>query len=482
MNISRYIPELNYEDPSIKGIFSFSLYSPSKQIDRLDNAINWVEIKNEKIEPINSPALYIYGISSYLCLLTYPEWKGWKVVIHTDNRSFTNNPKTFDYFMKHGAVIGIVDDTSIGRSSLHEPQAPAMGGAGGGAGGDAGGVGSRFINDAVIRVSRYTPFFYSDAPVFVRDADTIFDRLITAILRSNLILKGTGFFRKEKIPVVPSRFAPERAIPLKENDEELTAPEVSIFAIPTDPFPIHLSRWEQYCLQKVNEYKERNGTTFYIGIDENYQYTKKLFNTLFNSINDVPKPLNINVDPTKPSSGRVRGFAGFVCSLEKLPMAALEMFPKLLGMITDPIYFTMIDEIYLSYFLYRFMKAQKKLGFIVIRYTNSDLPYIGKEKLIELFGGNEIKPLTKYVLNSMEKGGGFINVDEYYNSRHLRQFLYLLHPEFHLRDEAFYNPLKLTKKVKNSYYKYPINVTFRKQSRIRRKTWRSSRRASRKHS
>jgi hypothetical protein len=439
----------SFEDESIAGIFSFSLYAPFNEPDKLDKYLvksnpepGLIELDELKYDLIGAKrsVTFIYGITSYACLLQYPEWKNWKILVHTDIRTLELNPRTFDIFRSLGVIIGIIGDDTIGRG-IHPDR----------------------VSDAIIRATRYYPLFHTNKPVLVRDADTIFDNLI-----SNLVTSYVKIEYPEFSTITNAKAQPDQ------------------------PFPKLLSKWEAYCLEQIQNVSIVQGTTFFIGIDGGYVFESYNYNKIVN-LPEIPNPKNILY---KDDNGwRTRGLAGIVCSLEPLPMNALTLFPRfvesMLGSGLPPDKAFMIDELYLSYVLYRFMKVEKKLGFIVIRYVGTSNIDICKQ--VRRPGFKEHDPIlyAKFSQEGYDCGQSISSrVEELL--RPYQELFYLKYPELHLPDQAFYNPLKNeafahivpsgskngkhipahphynTYKNKNLVFGFPVYHTFRKKKNARR--------------
>jgi hypothetical protein len=137
-----------------KGIISFTVYSKigEPSILELDNTSN-IDRRH--------PVIYSLGLLQYLNMCTKDEWKGWKIIIHTDKDTIDNNPNIFKTFEKNGAIIGVVTQNT---SFKHDNLTP-----------------SRF--KSILRISRFLPMFYKNdnISVLIRDADTLFPDYLTEL-------------------------------------------------------------------------------------------------------------------------------------------------------------------------------------------------------------------------------------------------------------------------------------------------------------
>ena len=230
----------------------------------------------------------------------------------------------------------------------------------------------------------------------------------------------------------------------------------SSVANPEQPFPRYLGQWEYYCLNQIKKINRKNGTTFFIGIDNYYVFEKKVHDK-FGDFEGIPKDPNITYK-NEEINFRTRGLAGFVCSIERLPMDALGLFPHYVEYVLktelNPQEIHTIDELYLTYVLYKIMKHEGKLGFFVANY---------------------IQPTSKYICNHIKKPGFDVKDPFMYkvfsyecgkneNIPYIQMF-YLKYPDLHLLDQAFYNPLKNVgfkhiipaKIIGNNIIPHPVN-------------------------
>jgi hypothetical protein len=291
---------------------------------------------------------------------------------------------------------------------------------------------------SIIRVTRYYPLFHSNSPVFVRDADTIFADLIRAIMFGYENINGTGF---EINPRLARKF-------------DVDIPTSGPVAKSDHKFPNSLANWEAYCLQQCKKFATKEGTTFFMGID-NYTFNRSEFNE-FGNINAV----NVYLKDMNPEHlGRIRGLAGLLCSLKKLPLEALTYLPPLIKKVLHSrVHIHFIDEIYLSYHLYRILKTSGTIGFIVANYVlaNPARKYICSEYK---------RQIDKYIDDAYLthiRCDGYVRYNIEDNMRFLYQLFFIKHPNIHIPDQAFYNPLKdpeFTKFSPNEHIKRP-NGTF----------------------
>jgi hypothetical protein len=273
---------------------------------------------------------------------------------------------------------------------------------------------------SIIRLTRYYPLFYSNVPVFVRDADTIFADLIRSIMFGNVNLKDSGF---EIHPLIARKF---------DVDMETSGP----VSKSEHAFPNGLRNWEVFCLQQCQKFASKQGTTFFMGID-NYNFRKESFN-VFSDINTVDVHLK---DLSPEDLGRLRGLAGLLCSLEKLPIHILDLLtPLIKKVVYSNVNVNFIDEIYLSYPLYRTIKSNGKLGFIAANYVLAAPArnYICSEYKRQkgLFEKN-----TYLSHLECDRGEG-MRIQKINEISDLYQLFFLKHPNIHIPDQAFYNPLK----------------------------------------
>jgi hypothetical protein len=347
------------------------------------------------------------------------------------------------------------------------------------------------VAESIIRATRYYPLFKTDKPVFVRDADTIFDELITDMLLGR------------ELDIFTMKVA-EKAAAMDKNATNNTKKRTllssdDIIAKHGQPFPHYLGQWESYCLAKVIDTRTKNATTFFIGID-NYSFDKSAYNK-FGTFNNIPEVANV----LSEKGHRTRGLAGLVTSLERLPMEALTIFKSYVnnvlnaGLHSKKTY--MIDELYLTYVLYRFKKAEGKLGFIFANYVYTYISNICYQIAKE--GFQEKDKFLYEIFNEVCSRDGY-DGQTFDHLRPYIQMFYLKYPELHIPDQAFYNPLKNIElkqikpearndhkyipahpfsndyKNKNLVFEFPLRQSYRRMKTRRRRNRRVSRKAVRR--
>lgn len=183
-----------------KGIFSFSVYTSPNQFDKNVN-----QLSNLNISGVGRfSKLYMIGLLSYLSLAQKDDWKGWRVIIHTDEETLQGNPITFEKFKQMGAIIGITklkgefSDLSKYRG--------------------------------IFRINRYYPLFLKELniPILIRDADTIFESYVSEQLQNKLInIKQKN--RTAKLKVNSNDFILDDFINKLNNWEKLYFNKISKF-------------------------------------------------------------------------------------------------------------------------------------------------------------------------------------------------------------------------------------------------------------
>lgn len=501
-----YAPDIPYGHESIKGIFTFSLYTEGRT-----NILDSVLEAKGAYRP--TPIIYLYGITSYLAMIELSSsseaaggagaaapaagpWEGWKVVIHTDKETVDANPNTFAMLRGRGAIVSIVTiiDTTLDTANAEKVSRHSL-----------------KVN-AILRTARFQPMFHTGVPVLARDADTLFRSL----------LENAGE-TKDSVPT---------ATPMREEITDIIANNPDIFGKPLPPvatkemfFPQKLSEWESHCLtmmrRKQTETKtktetktgEGKWTTFFIGIDKEYVYDTEVYDKYGVFEERIPKntrPIVLGGANTRPivleganSEFRVRGLAGFVTSLQQFDASANEMFPAyatyVFSNLRYPKSWHMLDELYLSYVLYRFAKAAGKLGFVVADYANTDtiVPFcrainLSSKKNSAPSNFTPVIAYCKELIKPIPSETDDLPVKtNLFWARVVKELVYLLYPEFHLPPQAFVNPLiEGNTEILNENATYePLGITrkfsypLQKYGGARRKTRRRQqrRKATRRH-
>lgn len=390
-----------------KGIFSFCVYTGNGVFDK--NITNFGELIMIGDKP---PILYYIGLISYLQMIINDpsKWNGWKVIIHTDEATIDGNPKAFNKLKEKGAIIGLT--TLKGK---YEDISKFRG---------------------IFRNNRYYPLFIQgiNIPIFIRDADTIFEHYISDKLFET--------FDKKSV------------INITKNED-----------IILDDFITKLSNWEYMFFTKAN--KLNNKVIF--SYDNNYSL--KLTNE--NKINDLiwsGSPSNKPTNKTNFFTKKVRFLAGNVSKIgEALPIelwtAGFSEFinkyitnNNISGNIKKLEIKTGIsDEVFLTEVIYKWCKTNNKAEFFMMNYVLSSRLYTLFNKYIKGKYGdkgninsladtfnktnkefyNKMNP-KKLTAHQMALGKQPINE---ITTRLLANTISLNHPEIPLNNEYFYNPL-----------------------------------------
>lgn len=428
-----YAPDIPYGHESIKGIFSFSLYTEGRT-NILDSVLEGKETYRAII------VIYLYGITSYLAMIelsssseTAGPWEGWKVVIHTDKETVDANPNTFAMLRGRGAIVSIVTiaDTTLDTSNAEKVSRHSL-----------------KVN-AILRAARFQPMFHTGVPVLARDADTLFRSL----------LENAG----------ETEDSVHDQTPMRKEITDIIAKNRDIFGKPLPPiatkemfFPQKLSEWELHCLTMMRRKQAETGaktktgantntgegTTFFIGIDNEYVYDTVRYDKYGVSGERIPENRNHIVLEGGDPELRARGLAGFVTSLQQFDASANEMFPAYATYVFSKLRYQlwpMLDELYLSYVLYRYAKVAGKLGFVVADYVSTDTIVPFCQAIIKLSSKKtdappNFAPVITYCDKIIETGQLRGWADLFW-PRVVKELVYLLYPEFHLPPQAFANPL-----------------------------------------
>ncbi len=415
---------MKYDKPqellSASGIFSFSIYMKSGGFNettlKQDNVLYSPEFSKY------SNLIYFVGIISYLEMITKEHWAGWKVVIHTDDLTISGNPEGFKILKEKGAIIG----TTTLKEEYNEIR-------------------------PIFRINRFFPLFIKKltCPVFIRDADTIFETEI-----GQEVLK--------------------RNSPLSIYDSIL--PE----------FINGLDRWESQYYKQVIGKKD----TVVFSYDDEYSFSLQAENLISkDSLKWLGKTNFKNVNKTPWMFPKARFLAGVVSKIgQSLPISLwnpglndfikyyLENIEKkhfpLIPRPPNPpnppkIKLMWIDEAYLTNVIYKWCKENNRASFFKMNYIGRELKILdfGSKYLQEKYPNALIPTKNKQIRfnntkihNIQNKELARITFPQYYNrnsSREEEQFwrkefvrLALKRPDLLLTNNAFINPLELTPETK----------------------------------
>ncbi len=418
IGMSNSVMKIEYNDEdaliSAKGIFSFSVYIDENEFNKGLTIHSYLIPNDFKKMSI----IYFIGIASYLKMIEdNTKWAGWKVVIHTDFPSILGNPLAFDKFKKMGAIIGL---TTLDKK-YSDPKFKS-----------------------VFRLNRFYPMFIKDldCPIFIRDADTIFEGAL-----GNIIIKNNP--RDKKLNV--------------SSDDLISSTFVS-----------KLSNWEYMYYEKVNKFNNKvifsYDDGYFLALNNSNDITK------LDWIGDHPIPKNTNMKYLQSHYYyKARFLAGILSKMGKslpeelwlkaLPEYIEKSFSKL-----DTLHNSIrnniirsIDEAYLTNVIYKWCKEHNYVEFFKMNYVDAYTIFsLGKEyfinkypnafnsstnklnlvKLHKLFSEQEnsnIKKENKEILNLFPINGLIRNNPKKWHI--IKSKLTLNNPKIQLSNKHFVNPL-----------------------------------------
>lgn len=428
----KYSETLIKKNNPIKGIFSFSIYMRSGGFNESSLSKMNVFMGDTKY----SSLIYFVGIMSYVEMIKNNPaiWGGWRVVIHTDQQSIDDNPLAYKAFIDNGAIIGI---TTLKKYSEYR---------------------------AIFRINRFFPLFIKglDCPVFVRDADTIFETEI-----------GREVVDKEKVLTVSDYILPD--------------------------FIKNLSNWEAMYYEKLKDYKNKvvfsyDDEYFFNIQDENIEQKNGKY--VFKNNSQVwlgKKTMNLQNEKTRNRLGlypKVRFLAGIVSKIgESLPMELwypglnnfLAMYLSKIDKHGYPKYdwptptretkIMWTDEVYLTDVIYKWCKENDSAEFFKMNYVRTYRIYkIGRKYFEKQYpnsiinSGNTLRINNTKIYNALNKNlaqrifpkKGMTNIGfsaEQFKQKEATRLAFT-HPDLTLTNESFNNPFK----YKNDPSKKPESI------------------------
>lgn len=443
-------PEMKSILDSAKGIFSFAMYTTGPTFDNLFTP------KPEEVEwsnALRNPVLYLYGTLTYVELCRTATWDGWKVCIFTDIETIERNPKTIAFFSSLGAFFIPVNVPDVYKKFIELKAVPSK---------------PNNFKQA-IRASRYYPLFHFDCPVLIRDADTLFESVIFTSINDRF---NSGFvFHGFDMAAWPYKNTNEinEAHPLFE---------------PSPRFIMDVSKWEHLYLSQCTKF----GKKFYVSYDFNYElvetpnYVSKMRPNFIN-------PANYNDSYTNPSRSTraeypyARFLAGCVTSFTKIPEEVWLNFKPFLKHYPDA-NSIFIDEYYLTFVLYPWVKKHRLVGFFMANYVQAEKSILISMKTT--FASLVIPCLEEHGLPRDFLDKYFAQIEYEYRRNgwvllyhSAINLMFLLCPSVQLLDEAFFSPLEGNiKNAPKMLLPFPGHVKFgRRTTRKARKLRRKSRKA-----
>lgn len=449
---SNSVMKIEYDDEkalmSAKGIFSFSVYTSENVFDNGIKITSLFSVENFKHQSF----IYFMGIANYLKMLEDDKWNGWKVVIHTDFPTILGNPLAFEKLKKMGAIIGLTRlDDKYSDSKFK----------------------------AVFRLNRFYPLFINDldVPVFVRDADTIFESGMANIL-------------------------------MKENPEYTEIKVTSNnFILPE--FVTKLSNWEQLYYNKVKKFNNK----VIFSYDDGYAIPVNDNNDI-NKLNwlGYRKPNSMNKKYLQSHYyNKARFLAGILSKMGKsLPeylwfKSMPEYLDKVISKLSTATNRAQIDKIrsidesYLTNVIYKWCKENNRVEFFLMNYVqagrifslakehfknkypnayNKTTKNLNRNKLHKLISEKENsnnKTKNKKLSNLFPPGNGMIR-NEPRKWHILASILTLNNPRVQLTNNAFINPLNYknnTSKKPNTIPNYFFGGTKKHKHIHKRKTYKN---------
>ena len=430
---------------SAEGLFSFSLYG---------------NLSKEYIHGSKSN-IYVLGILAYLDMVRKSNWSGWRVVIHTLQETIDANEAIFAEFRSKGAIIGI--------STLDEElKSIVMGG--------TNSEGHTYDWRGITRINRYYPFFIIDNPVLVRDADTIFDKILeystykhdefverldnweylyySKIKGSSLMYFSYDDEYGMEFNILPTNIWIGKTAP---EVPKVASGLISAFAAAAKPPSGAGSAFAAAAKPPTSA-----GAGAGAGADAG----------------PVP-PVFTFIPPVNSKRSHARFLAGIISKL--CPRLPIELWNKSFNYMKTKLQekliikkssiwgVQMLDEMYLTNIIYQYCKANNLAGFFKLNYVSPRrYEYFMKEYFEKKYGARTNYNEKNKMINDLQKS--FNPMRNHTQSQHfIAQYVLFNMPELAMHDDFFYNPLKNIKGERRPA-RFPQYYFGRRASRRHRKS------------